>query len=714
MSDDQKALAQRWHDRRRLSNPTEGNRTLVPVATVGFLLTMMILYLSSLIWGQFSSDTKIDSLPHFSKISSGELIWTVKSLGTDDCSPSVTACAKKLRLAPVIYKGPKLETINFEQSFPDDSKKRRWLLVSTEVSPKYTSNLNPKSTWTFGFPMLAREKIEAFVNGRYVQTVYPKEPSSFSFEPESSPERGLQIELIVSQKPSFPLLLNPKRTAEYSFVAHVGDLEELVAYESVQKATSGDVISSIAHVVLAVFCMLLFLLVDSSPESLGLAIYMGAYSLVYAIGSHWVGDYLIPKEYQSLAWSFVLGFAAVMKVYFFSQLSRLAKPNLKPWLVGGVLVAAFYTIPWLIDPSELLGTGFIRWKKHFWSARNLISGFLCVGLAIAAASTILRDPKLRWRIVALAIACLGVTISIVSPVVGYFPWILGTPEYQSIYYVLAASAPYLFALSTFINISTLENRVKTLSKALASKFLIEEEMKLGQTVQQSFLRLPELPRKFGIACHHQAAVYVSGDTYYFNWDEKRGSLVMLLTDVTGHGVQAALKASICSAIADSIWGNSNIRKVDGHSNRFEIYRNRLSSFLEKSQEASEMLSICGFEYDESSDIAHIYRMHGVFPIVVKYRKENAGYEVSTVAIEDKETVSQIWNRGDFVIFISDGLVDCSRDYKKLILHLDEGIQKFSGPIDEESVKEIFFTFDSFNQVLDDKTFLLIHRRLEAE
>lgn len=109
----------------------------------------------------------------------------------------------------------------------------------------------------------------------------------------------------------------------------------------------------------------------------------------------------------------------------------------------------------------------------------------------------------------------------------------------------AAVRVYLLLLSVFINISTLEKRVKSLSQVAINAKEMEREMVLGQAVPASFLRMPETPAGMGVVCHHEPAVYVSGDIYYVHWDGKREILTMLLSDIAGHGVQAALKAAVC-------------------------------------------------------------------------------------------------------------------------------------------------------------------------
>src|SRR5207245_1327409 len=119
-----------------------------------------------------------------------------------------------------------------------------------------------------------------------------------------------------------------------------------------------------------------------------------------------------------------------------------------------------------------------------------------------------------------------------------------------------------------------------------------------------------------VHCEHEAAVFVSGDIYFVNWDKERQALTLLINDVTGHGVQAALKASICSTIADSIWAERQVRIDDVPEARFRTYDMRLHAFLSKVSNQSEMIALVGGELNLQKGTLAFYRVNGIFPILV--------------------------------------------------------------------------------------------------
>jgi serine phosphatase RsbU (regulator of sigma subunit) len=282
---------------------------------------------------------------------------------------------------------------------------------------------------------------------------------------------------------------------------------------------------------------------------------------------------------------------------------------------------------------------------------------------------------------------------------------------MTIYYVLETHTPYLFALSTFINISTLEARVKSLSIEVAEAREIEKDMALGQTIQKSFMQTPFLPERFGFAHQNEAAVYVSGDIFFVHWDEERQVLTAILNDVTGHGVQAALKASICTAMAESIWANKHVRGTDDPVSSLEIYDRRLHAFMDKINSMGEVVSIVGCEFDERAQVLRLYRVHGVFPVVIARKPDGSGYTIAVVPLQSGVRFEIPWPEDSFVLLMSDGLVDSSRTMRKLYLYLHQHLDVTTESFDEADIKGLFFQFSGFEKVADDKTLLVVHRRL---
>src|SRR5690606_37129164 len=151
----------------------------------------------------------------------------------------------------------------------------------------------------------------------------------------------------------------------------------------VQESASGHKLRSLARIVLAVFCIFLFLFVDSSPESLALAIFMGFKAVGVAVAQDWISE-RVHLDYRGPLGSWIFCYADVMQLYFFSQLARLARPNVWPWLGFGFVAASLYVLPILFDFNEVLGTVAIRYKDHVWALRSAGLGIACWAYAALA------------------------------------------------------------------------------------------------------------------------------------------------------------------------------------------------------------------------------------------------------------------------------------------------------------------------------------------
>src|SRR5690606_29163951 len=137
--------------------------------------------------------------------------------------------------------------------------------------------------------------------------------------------------------------------------------------------------------------------------------------------------------------------------------------------------------------------------------------------------------------------------------------------------------------------------------------------------QQAFLELPQMPKDIGLSCHYEAAVYVSGDTYFVHWNKNLNILTFLLNDVTGHGIQAALKAFACNIIARSVWNRPGVRN-DRRANaqtRLEKYDAAVEELICKDGKIPDFNAMVGAEFHQDSGIVRLYRVNYNFPILIE-------------------------------------------------------------------------------------------------
>jgi hypothetical protein len=673
---------------------------------VMILLVFMFSSLGSIAWTERNAESKLTSIQNTRIIENG-LDWTVRHQSEQTCLTGSSACKDFLSDQPVVFSGQQVETYQWENKEIKDAT--RWFLMTTELDSKKWEGLGSEKILVLALPRFTYQDLWVYFDGQLVRHFLEGETLGIPFQ-EHDGRSKIKVELVLSQPHGAQNILSLSRKNEMTFLGTRLSYDTFQQHLAVKESASGHKLRSLARIVLAVFCIFLFVFVDSSPESMALATFMGFKAVGVGIAQGWVSEW-VPLEYRGPLASWVLCYADFMQLYFFAQLARLVRPNVWPWLLGGFAVATFYLIPQMVDLNEVFGSFGILWGKHFWALRSGGLGIACwifAGLAIVAVA----PQKLYWRLSALIVASLGVLVQVVTPIVSYFPDIYNTDLFLSTYYILETHTPYVFALSTFINISTLEARVKNLSIEVAEAREIEKEMALGQTVQKAFMKIPELPDHYGFDHFSEAAVYVSGDIFFVNWDEHRSTLTVVLNDVTGHGVQAALKASICTAIAESIWNYHQIRDSDQVESKLEIYDKRLHSFLNKMNQQSEdeVVSIVGLEFNEKLGKIRMYRVHGVFPIIIQRRPDRSGYDIAVEALRNRELVEMDWPEDSFVLLLSDGLVETSRTMKHLHTFLEAKLGKDKEELDESILKEVFFQFDGFEKVADDKTVLILHRR----
>jgi len=391
-------------------------------------------------------------------------------------------------------------------------------------------------------------------------------------------------------------------------------------------------------------------------------------------------------------------------LFFFLQLARVVKPHTVRWVVIGTLLS----IPWGIAKQMESKWG-IDGLAIVPRIRDTFAG--SVG-ALACLITLwsIRGKNLPWRRAALLLGALGSAQQILGPMSHYFPRLNESDAFRGFFIVFEALSVYILALSTFTNISTLENRVKNLSAAKARNDLIEQELELGRAVQRAFLNIPSLPVDFSVSGSHEAAFYVSGDIHYVHWNEAEKRFVLVLADVTGHGVQAALKATACYMVARNVWGidSSATRVVEParEVSRLPEYHRQSTEMLTLLSETPEIAAFGGIEIFPESGKAFFYRSNFHTPMVVS-PDGNGGWTVDSTHIRVGEVHHVDLMAGSIVALYSDGFVDGSRQVAKLIRFVKARLAHFDGS--GESLRSIFMDFNEQNtdRPIDDRTIIVV-------
>lgn len=478
-----------------------------------------------------------------------------------------------------------------------------------------------------------------------------------------------------------------------SSVSQSRNLEKFLQHD---RDTRGIIISVMSRILIAFFALFIFMVIDSTPESFGLAMFLGCEAVAIVIGQGWLN---VPGSKMVLHTFYQMG--DIFRLYFFIQISRMFKPHTRYWLLGATLLSVPY--------------GYFRFMETKWGLTGLdmiprfrdfgvgsIGGVLCL-MALFS----IRSEKLPWRKAALILAAACSFQQILGPLLYVYPEWDNSPAFRHFFTSYATLSSYLGALSALTNISTLENRVSRLSQARAHGEMMENELALGQTVQRSFMTMPDLPTDFEMAQVHEAAVYVSGDIFYMDWNESENRLVLLMCDVTGHGVQAALKATACYMLARNIWSH-DVKSMSGSTpeERFDRFRREQDDLMALFSDTPDIPTFSCLEVYPSRSTFYSYRTNFNAPLIVE-PNPYGGWALRSEAMRDGVTKDYPLKPGCLLVLFSDGYIGSSRHLMRLTRFIDSRLASFDGS--PGALKDFICEFDRKNpdRPDDDRTMVVL-------
>jgi hypothetical protein len=100
---------------------------------------------------------------------------------------------------------------------------------------------------------------------------------------------------------------------------------------------------------------MLFIFIDSAPESLGLALFLGFEALAIGMGQGW-----IDSKYNPFIIHYSYQMGDIFRLYFFLQLARIVQPNPRMWLIIGTILSIPYgfakqmEVAWQIDGLPII------------------------------------------------------------------------------------------------------------------------------------------------------------------------------------------------------------------------------------------------------------------------------------------------------------------------------------------------------------------------
>lgn len=620
--------------------------------------------------------------------------------------------AKRPLLSHTVADGPLPLPASYIPMETDESRK---MLVVMSIPVDISAIDTEDQDLMVRLPRVYYEKAELFIGGKRAATSLNRDSLALPLSRAALSSGRFEAHLVLDVTHGQDIRL--VNWSEEAFVATHYEFKKFAEFLSVRRLNSTSQVGLVARVVLAVFVLLLFIIIESSPEALGLALFMGFEACALTTSFMDLKRFWITSDVDLnffIHYSNAMG--DVFRLYFFMQLCRIVKPEPVKWIAWASVYSAIYGVlrHYNID------FGYPNWAQHHIAQRDMLSS--TVGF-ILCFNTIrhLWNRKLPWRIWALSLAGIAATANWLSAAPIYLPFLREIGDsvvgYNALISAVNANSAFLFALSTFINISTLENRVKVLSREKARAEAMEKEMELGRSVQTSFQKVPDLPPDMKISIHYHAAAYVSGDSYFVHWNEPAEIMTFLLNDVTGHGIQAALKAFACNIVARSVWNRpwiKNDRRLE--DSMLRKYDQAVTELIHADGEVPDFNAMVGVEFVRDRKLLKVYRVNYSFPIIVSpdfeftdlTQGDGAGWQTREISAGNQNVTEIGIREGSFVILVSDGFAENVRQRKSLIDALKKSVANAGRTLDENSLLSTALAWEAQKEVgsQDDKTVLV--------
>jgi uncharacterized membrane protein YhdT len=673
-------------------------RSPVAVGLAAILLTMIATFMVVIGWQReylsnfLASNSFIKTLDHRSQD------WYVSSIKKSDCSDQ-SDCLQKLNI-----KG--LQRVDFDSLLAPWKDLERndvsetepiYILLKTEINRSTWKSLYDSGykNLMVGMPSGRYDNAKAFVNDQLMGAFTRSSRMGFPVLLEEEPD-SIIVSVLYLKSWHYTGLFEDDE--EPLLITTPADYRAWVRVLVKQSAHQGNWVSHLSFIVMAAFFLLLYLFVDSSPEVLGLALFVGLDAFGRSLIYEWLPVPFTPQISDTADSA-----SQILRLYFLLQLSRVGFSKIGPWLILAFVYSGFATAgSWL----KALGMPPVFedrvYEINVWC--GLIVAFIGILVSVVSGYRI-RGFNQPWRQWALGIAVLACVLQVVAYLNNVLPELGNYPEFFKIRSVIIPLSVFLLASSAFVNISTLENRVKVLSSAKAKHDEIKKELELGRVVQNAYMKIPNLPPEIDMACHFEAAFYVSGDAYFVHWDPETERLAVILGDMTGHGVHAALKATTLQVIARTIFRDP-MRRSGPLGERFIVYEQALRSFLRDSWAQGDLPTFLGIELDFISGSVVSHRANFPFPMIV-VQAQDGSWDVRVWSDVMGELNAKTFGVNLFFVSATDGVVGGSKMFNRIAARLKRHLNDASH-VNSEVIKQSILVGleDSGDKIDDDRTMVV--------
>ncbi len=715
---DNQAL-ERLYAIRRALRPSEENRTRLTVGICATLFLLIMAFLMTMAWSRKDADSYLATRSNILYLQDSDSTWMTGDFAAKNCASGFNCYASLLQQRSSMHAADLLSVRSVGQNSTTNPGSLQLGMLRAMIQPRSWKALTSNKTLLLSMPAFSYRRADVYIAGQLTGTFFDSTWITYQFQPDRFRDLPVNIDVVLEIDTDQSSLVSRRfselpKVRQFTSVMTMGEYNDYQQFIASESAGRGDFIGAIARITMAVFVLALFLIIDGSPETLGLGLFMGFEAFAISTAFGWLP---VNQETLNIIRHYCYQMGDIFRLFFFLQLARVIHKGTGPWLLWGSILSLPYGV--LRAYSSVWD---ITWQNEIPNVRDLTIGLLGVIVCVRAA-WFLRNKKLPWRVLALALAAIASLEQTLDPLVHYTPWLAQFDILRASINAMQPLSAWLLAFSAFINISTLENRVKVLSTIEAKAKEIQREMELGKAVQDAFLHLPKMPAHLQMACHHEAMLYVSGDTYFVDWNEQHQRLTFLINDATGHGVQAALKASGVNVIANTVWSH---RGDDAWTEgKMARYCSLVHDFFSRMNENPDVIAMGGCEFDVRTGKLTFYRMNFPFPIIIEPKhfhidgedsRRDDLWRIDLLPIPNQQFTTIQLEPGSFTILTSDGFLDTSRRTSDFLRLLRKNLGKASHDLDADRIKALFLESDIFeeNAARDDRTMVVFQWRPSAD
>lgn len=220
-----------------------------------------------------------------------------------------------------------------------------------------------------------------------------------------------------------------------------------------------------------------------------------------------------------------------------------------------------------------------------------------------------------------------------------------------------------------------EKRAQKLQLVEAERKLLAKELQEASVMAEAYRpdSIPNWP-SYLIGGHHNPLHAASGDWFAFESSDSKQYFHMIMCDITGHGVQAALVVSACKTLL----GNIKYMRPELFEDREFIshYMRILNGILWKQGKGQHVTTLLGLTFDPQKKLVYYLAAGHPYPLL---RKKNEMHERPTSLIsrhnpigicpECEPKVKEVeFSKGDELLAFTDGipLLENRRILKKIL------------------------------------------------